>query len=219
MDMPLANRLTVHILAAVAEHEREMISQRTKAALAAAKARGTVLGNRTNIDPAQGNSRVIRSSSSAQFVQNTLPVIKHIQATGLIKLTDIARALNARGVKSPRGGAWHPTQVKKSIGSGILFGRSHFARALGRAHSFATLKVSPTRLRIRRNRAASDNNYRRHHPINAAGTCPEIFGRERNRLIFGKKVILMHVHESNCAVKLSCYLERIGGRDTTASGP
>ena len=115
MDMPLANRLTVHILAAVAEHEREMISQRTKAALAAAKARGTVLGNRTNIDLAQRNSRAIHSSSSAQFVQNTLPVIKHIQATGLIKLTDIARALNARGVKSPRGGAWHPTQVKKSI--------------------------------------------------------------------------------------------------------
>jgi DNA invertase Pin-like site-specific DNA recombinase len=115
VDMPLANRLTVHILAAVAEHEREMISQRTKSALAAAKARGTLLGNRTNIEIAQRNSRAVRSKESAQFVQNSIPVIKQIQATGLTTLREVAVALNARGVQTARGGEWQPTQVKRVL--------------------------------------------------------------------------------------------------------
>jgi DNA invertase Pin-like site-specific DNA recombinase len=114
-DMPMANRLTVHILAAVAEHEREMISQRTKSALAAAKARGTRLGNRKNIEVAQRNSRVIRSKAAAQFVQNTIPVIKQIHATGLTTLSDLAAALNARGIRTARGGEWQPTQVKRIL--------------------------------------------------------------------------------------------------------
>jgi DNA invertase Pin-like site-specific DNA recombinase len=115
VDMPMANRLTVHILAAVAEHEREMISQRTKSALAAAKARGTLLGNRTNIEVAQRNSRTVRSKASAQFVQNAIPVIRQIQATGLTSLREVAQALNARGVRSARGGEWQPTQVKRVL--------------------------------------------------------------------------------------------------------
>lgn len=115
VDMPLANRLTVHILAAVAEHEREMISQRTTAALAAAKARGTILGNRTNLEVAQRNSRAIRSKASAQFVQNAIPIIRQVQATGLTSLREVAGALNARGVRSARGGVWHPTQVKRVL--------------------------------------------------------------------------------------------------------
>jgi DNA invertase Pin-like site-specific DNA recombinase len=115
VDMPMANRLTVHILAAVAEHEREMISQRTKSALAAAKARGTLLGNRTNLEVAQRNSRAVRSKASTQFVQNAIPVIKQIQATGLTSLSEVAEALNARGIRSARGGGWHPTQVKRVL--------------------------------------------------------------------------------------------------------
>lgn len=115
VDMPLANRLTVHILAAVAEHEREMISQRTKSALAAAKARGTLLGNRTNLGVAQRNSRRVRSKASVQFAQNAIPIIRQIQASGLSTLRDVAAALNARGVRTSRGGEWQPTQVKRVL--------------------------------------------------------------------------------------------------------
>jgi DNA invertase Pin-like site-specific DNA recombinase len=115
VDMPMANRLTVHILAAVAEHEREMISQRTKSALAAAKARGTLLGNRTNLEVAQRNSRAVRSRAAVQFVRNSIPVIKQIQETGLTSLREVAGALNARGIRSARGGEWHPTQVKRVL--------------------------------------------------------------------------------------------------------
>jgi len=115
VDMPMANRLTVHILAAVAEHEREMISQRTISALAAAKARGTLLGNRTNIEIAQRNSRAVRSKASAQFVLNLIPVIQQIRESGFTSLREVAGALNARGIPSARGGEWHPTQVKRVL--------------------------------------------------------------------------------------------------------
>jgi DNA invertase Pin-like site-specific DNA recombinase len=112
VDNPNANRLTIHILAAVAQHEREMISQRTKEALQAAKRAGKTLGNRTNLREAQAMGRAARTSIADQRAENVMPIIRQVQAAGLKSLRAIAQALNDRGVKTPRGGEWHAKQVQ-----------------------------------------------------------------------------------------------------------
>ena len=114
-DMPHANRLTVHILAAVAEHEREMISQRTRAALAAVKSRGVQLGNRSNIEVAQARSRQARMVQADQFTSNILPVVLQIKGAGVQTLSGIAETLNARGLRTARGGEWQAVQVKRVL--------------------------------------------------------------------------------------------------------
>ncbi len=113
-DMPHANRLTVHILAAVAEHEREMISERTKAALAATKKRGEKLGCPV---PERGSAAgvKVRREQADQFAANTRPVIDSIRDSGVSSLRGVAGALNARGIQAPRGGEWHPTAVARVL--------------------------------------------------------------------------------------------------------
>jgi DNA invertase Pin-like site-specific DNA recombinase len=109
-DNPHANKLTIHILAAVAEHEREAISQRTKAALAAAKARGKKLGG-PRLAAARKASIKARSELADAFAANVRPIVKEIQASGVSSLRGVARALTARGVKTARGGDWTAVQV------------------------------------------------------------------------------------------------------------
>jgi len=113
VDNPHATRLTLHILAAVAEHEREAIAARTRAALAAAKSRGIRLGAP---DPKIGadRSRAVRTSKAKQRAENLAPIISRIRATGISSLREIAAALNARGVKSPSGGQWYAASVARA---------------------------------------------------------------------------------------------------------
>ena len=120
VDFPQANRLTVHILAAVAEHEREMISQRTKAALAVAKARGVALGNPQHLTDAarqQGTSESakVRKAKAQSRASDYIPIIETIKADGITTLAAIADAMNLRNVPAPRGGRWQATQVKRVI--------------------------------------------------------------------------------------------------------
>jgi len=110
VDNPHANKLTVHILAAVAQHEREIISARTSAALKAAKARGTRLGN-PKLSEARQHAAAARKERADRYSANIFPVIREIQRSGVKSLRGIARALAARGVPTARGGAWTPVQV------------------------------------------------------------------------------------------------------------
>ena len=118
-DFPTANRLTVHILAAVAEHEREMISERTKAALLAAKARGKRLGyanprrNDAAINAVKGAAAMI--SKADAHAANVLPVVASIQRAGVTTLKGLAGALNARGIATARGGKWYASTVRNLV--------------------------------------------------------------------------------------------------------
>jgi len=121
VDMPAANKFTVHILAAVAEHEREMISQRTKSALQAAKARGKALGSPQNLNSvAATKGRKLGVQARVQkadtFAVETVPTIKNYLEQGM-SLNQIARELNRTNILTARGktGAWTPTAVRNVL--------------------------------------------------------------------------------------------------------
>lgn len=109
-DMPEASRLTLHILAAVAEHEREMISNRTREALAAAKARGQQLGN-PRPAPAAALARAVAEAQLVTYRESVRPVIAELHNQGL-NLSAIAREMNRRGIKTARGRLWKSTTVR-----------------------------------------------------------------------------------------------------------
>lgn len=90
------------------------ISQRTKAALQAAKARGTKLGSPTPKNGAAVRSRVLQEKA-ARFASGVLPVIRELQAQGITSHKGIARALNARGVPTAYGRQWYGGTLKNLL--------------------------------------------------------------------------------------------------------
>jgi DNA invertase Pin-like site-specific DNA recombinase len=111
---PDVDPFILHLYAALSEKERAMISVRTKHALAAAKARGVVLGG-----PKLAQARVVAQAAiktnADKHAFNVLPLIREAQRHGATSLRDIADALNARGVSTARGGKWYATSVKNML--------------------------------------------------------------------------------------------------------
>lgn len=104
----------LHLFAALAEKERSLISSRTRQALAAAKARGVVLGS-PKLHLARESASVAVKAEADRHAANVLPIIKEAQRAGARTLRALAEALNARGVPTARGGEWHPMSVKNLL--------------------------------------------------------------------------------------------------------
>jgi DNA invertase Pin-like site-specific DNA recombinase len=118
-DMPNANRLTVGIMAMVAEEERRMISKRTIDALAAAKARGTKLGGNRSVVPSE-QARVLATAAlqtrATRRAADIAPIIAALQAGGAESLRAIAAGLNEAGIPTARGqGQWSASQVQRVL--------------------------------------------------------------------------------------------------------
>ena len=115
-DMPGANRMTVGIMAVVAEEERRMISARTKAALAAAKARGVALGGWKGGPIVDGSlGAAANRERAAAFAAKVRPIVADLRGRGL-SLRQMAAELTAQGIQTPRGGAWTATAVRVVLG-------------------------------------------------------------------------------------------------------
>jgi DNA invertase Pin-like site-specific DNA recombinase len=111
-DMPEANELTIHIMAAFAEHEAKRISQRTKEALAIAKARGVKLGV-AGAQNLKGNVEE-RQQAAEAFAQRVKPVIAGMIGRGLSQRAMVAE-LNAIKVPAPKGGDWRLSQLQRVL--------------------------------------------------------------------------------------------------------
>jgi DNA invertase Pin-like site-specific DNA recombinase len=118
-DMPAADETTIGMLAVFAQHERKAISDRTKAALAAAKARGTKLGNPRLQPGTKATAAIARQglvSKAEAFAEDLRDVIESAKEEGLITLKALAEHLTSLSCPTPRGCAWTPTAVSRLLG-------------------------------------------------------------------------------------------------------
>jgi hypothetical protein len=106
------------------DHQREAISTRTRAAMAAAKARGQVFGNPNGAAPfrraGKGNVAAVEAivARADAHARDVLPVIEDVRASGITSLKGIAGALNRRGILTPQRGKWTATSVRRLLARG-----------------------------------------------------------------------------------------------------
>ncbi|MGE3701801.1 MAG: recombinase family protein [Hyphomicrobiaceae bacterium] len=117
-DAPYANRLTLGILAAVAEDEGRRISERTRKALEIARQRGTRLGGYKGYNPTDGDRKRAATALKAQADQRAdalRPVLDELREEGISTTIDLAAALNQRAIPTARGGKWHAASVARLV--------------------------------------------------------------------------------------------------------
>jgi DNA invertase Pin-like site-specific DNA recombinase len=131
VDIPHANTFTVQVMASVAQMERKQISERTCAALQAAKARGVQLGGRRAGHRIEDHSRIgretsvkVRGASADALASDRWEVIRALVGERSPSLRSLARELNTRSIPAPRGGAWSAGQVKRVIARAAASGPS-----------------------------------------------------------------------------------------------
>jgi DNA invertase Pin-like site-specific DNA recombinase len=110
-----ADPFMLHLYAALAEKERALISQRTKAALAVRKAQGVKLGNPRNAPALLEKGRATQAADADRFAANVAPIIETLRAKGITTLKGLADELNRRGVKTARGGDWHASTIRNVL--------------------------------------------------------------------------------------------------------
>ena len=106
-----ADPFMLHLYAALAEKERRLISERTKAALSIRKASGSKLGNPSNIRQAGNVGRAALVAAADAHAESLLPMLRSLRSEGAITIGAITRSLNERRVLTPQGSRWHVSSV------------------------------------------------------------------------------------------------------------